>query len=119
MNFTEITPYVVAANFCLTWGIGFYVHLVNKNKATTDRMERLEATMHTALALHAERLSRVEATLKVVPTHDDLGKLYRELNETTQQVSRLSGEISQMNDNLRMLLHNMGEQRQHYPRKDF
>ena len=113
MNFSEITPYIVASNFVLTWGIGFYVHLVNKNKATTDRLERLESTVNADFAAHGERLGRVEGTLEVMPTHDDLGKLYRELNETAQQVSRLTGEISQMNDNLRMLLHNMGEQRQH------
>ena len=49
----------------------------------------------------------------MVPTHDDLGKLYRELNETSNQVSRLAGEVSHMNDNLRLLLHNMSAQRQH------
>ncbi|MDD2811057.1 DUF2730 family protein [Rhodoferax sp.] len=111
MTFTELVPYFVVANFGLSWATAFYVHLSSKNKATNDRLERLEAAVHTALALHAERLSQVEATLRVVPTHDDLGKLYRELNETTQQVSRLSGEISQMNDNLRMLLHHMGERK--------
>ena len=111
MNFTELTPYIITANFVLTWGIGFYVHLVNKNKATTDKMEHLDTKASANFANHADRLSRIEATLKVVPTHDDLGKLQRELNETTQQVSRLSGEISQMNDNLRMLLHHMGERK--------
>lgn len=113
MNFSEITPYVVAANFVLTWGIGFYVHLINKNKATNDRLDLLDGNLNTVKTDHTERLGRVEGQLKGVPTHDDLGKVYRELNETAQQVSRLTGEISQMNDNLRMLLHNMGESRQH------
>jgi hypothetical protein len=113
MDFAHITPYVVAANFLLTWGIGFYVHLVNKNKATIDRIERMESEFHQRLILHSERLGRIEAQLAVVPTHDDLGKLYRELNETSNQVSRLAGEMSHMNDNLRLLLHNMSAQRQH------
>ena len=113
MDFSQITPYVAAANFVLTWGIGFYVHLGNKNKATNDRIERMESDVNARLTLHSERLGRIEAQLAVVPTHDDLGKLYRELNETANQVSRLAGEISHMNDNLRLLLHNMSAQRQH------
>ena len=113
MDFSQITPYVVAANFLLTWGIGFYVHIVNKNKATNDRIERMESEFQQRLTLHSERLGRIEAQLSVVPTHDDLGKLYRELNETSNQVSRLAGEISHMNDNLRLLLHNMSAKRQH------
>ena len=113
MDFTQITPYVVAANFVLTWGIGFYVHIINKNKATNDRIERMEGDFQGRLILHSERLGRIEAQLAVVPTHDDLGKLYRELNETSNQVSRLAGEMSHMNDNLRLLLHNMSAQRTH------
>lgn len=110
MELSQITPYVVAANFVLTWGIGFYVHLVSKNKATNDRMERMETDFQGRLMAHGERLGRTEAQLAVVPTHEDLGKLYRELNETANQVSRLAGEVSHMNDNLRLLLHNMSTQ---------
>lgn len=113
MDLSQITPYIVACNFALTWGIGFYVHLVNKNKATNDRIERMESDFNSRLTLHSERLGRIEAQLAVVPTHDDLGKLYRELNETANQVSRLAGEMSHMNDNLRLLLHNMSTQRAH------
>lgn len=111
MTFAEITPYIISANFALTWGIGFYVHLVNKNKATTDKMEHLEHKAGSQFADHGERLSRLEAGIKVALTHEDLDRVYHELNATTQQVSRLRGEISQMNDNLRMLLHQMGERR--------
>lgn len=110
MDFTQITPYLVAANIVMTWGIGFYAHLVNKSKATNDRMERMEADFQLRLTSHAERLGRVDAKLDVVPTHEDLGKLYRELNETANQVSRLAGEMSHMNDNLRLLLRNMSTQ---------
>lgn len=113
MGIAAIAPYLALANFALTWGIGFYVHIVNKNKATNDRIERMESEFHQRLILHSERLGRTEAQLAVVPTHDDLGKLYRELNETSNQVSRLAGEVSHMNDNLRLLLHNMSAQRQH------
>lgn len=113
MELIHITPYVVAANFALSWGLGFYVHIISKSKVINDRIERAEAEFHQRFILHSERIGRAEAQLAVVPTHDDLGKLYRELNETSNQVSRLAGEISHMNDNLRLLLHNMSAQRGH------
>ena len=111
MDFTQITPYLVAANIVLTWGLGFYVHLVNKNKATNDRIDTLVADLQTRLRLQAEAISRMDALINVVPTHDDLGKLYRELNETSQQVSRMAGEMSQMNSNMRLLLTTVTRQR--------
>lgn len=113
MDFAQITPYLVAANFFLTWGIGFYVHLVSKNKAATDRMDAIETDLKSRLTQHSERIGRHDVMFAVVPTHDDLGKLYRELNETANQVSRLAGEMSQMNDSLRMLLQNMSTHRAH------
>lgn len=107
MQASEVTLYIAVANFLLTWAIGFYVHLVNKNKATTDRMDRIEADMQERLRGHSELLSRHDVLLNIVPTHDDLGKLYRELNETAGQVNRMAGEMSQMNANLRLLLINL------------
>jgi hypothetical protein len=107
MQIDEITSFIAASNFVLTWGIAFYVHVGNKTKVTSDRMERLEAEFGARLATHADRLIHAESTLALMPNHDDLSKLSRDLNETTNMVSRLAGELSQMNDNLRMLLHNM------------
>lgn len=100
-------PYVVAANFALTWGIGFYVHLANKNKATTDRIERVESEVGQLLSQHSERLARLESLLAQMPSHNDLGKLYDRVNDQSRDVARMAGELSHMNDNLRMLLHQL------------
>lgn len=106
-DLTNWVPYVVVANFALTWAIGLYVHLVNKNKATTDRIERVEAEVGQRLGLHSERLARLDSLLAQMPSHNDLGKLYDRLNEQSREVARMAGELSHMNDNLRMLLHQL------------
>jgi hypothetical protein len=107
MDLTQLTPYVVAANFILTWAFGFFVHLVNRNKATNDRIERLETETQKRFGQHSDRIARLEVILEKAPTHDDLGILYEKLNETGNLVSRMAGQIDQMNDNVRLLLHNM------------
>lgn len=100
-------PYVVVANFALTWGIGFYAHMLAKNKATTDRMERLEAEISQRLSQHSERLARLDSLMDKMPNHGDLGKLYDRVNDQSRDVARMAGELSHMNDNLRMLLHQL------------
>lgn len=97
--------YFAAANFALTWGLAFYVHLVNKNKATTDRMERLEHDLLLRLNQHGDRLTKVESQLSNMPSHTDLGKLYDRMHDQAQSLSRLEGLVDQMNDNVRLLLH--------------
>lgn len=101
--------YFAAANFALTWGLAFYVHLVNKNKATTDRMERLEHDLLLRLNQHGDRLTKVESQLSNMPSHTDLGKLYDRLNDQSRDVARMAGELSQINDNLRLLLRHAKE----------
>lgn len=101
--------YFAAANFALTWGLAFYVHLVNKNKATTDRMEHLEDDLVQRLNQHSDRLTKVEGQISNIPSHTDLGKLYDRLNEQSRDVARMAGELSQMNDNLRLLLRHTKE----------
>lgn len=109
MNMDNVAPYLTAANFALTWGLAFYVHLANKNKATTDRMERLEDDLMHRITQHSDRLTRMESQLGQIPSHGDLGKLYDRLNEQSRDVARMAGELSQMNDNLRLLLHRTKE----------
>ena len=98
MNLTEITPYLVAANFCLTWGIGFYAHLIGKNKTLTERMD-----------LHTERLTKLEMSAANAPTHADLAKVYEKLNRVAESNSRMEGQLDGMDATLRLILNRMTE----------
>jgi hypothetical protein len=100
-------PYAVLSNIAATWGVGFYAHILSKNKATTDRMERLETEIGQRLGVHSERLARLDSLMDQMPNHADLGKLYDRLNDQSRDVARMAGEMAHMNDNLRMLLHQL------------
>ena len=106
---SNLGPYLAVANFALTWGLAFYIHLINKDKATTDRMERLEGDLVQRLSQHSDRLTKVESQLSNMPSHTDLGKLYDRLNDQSRDVARMAGELSQINDNLRLLLRHAKE----------
>lgn len=92
------------ANFALTWGVGFYVHIVNKNKATNERISHLEHELDSRLDGQVERIARVEEWVKTAPNHHDLAKLYERINAICASNSRIEGEIKTMADNLRTVM---------------
>ncbi len=67
------------------------------NKATSDKVaekvDRLE-----------NKVASIESQLVNMPTHKDLGALYERLNSTNKELAELSGELTQVNANLRLLL---------------
>lgn len=97
------------ANFALTWGLGFYVHIVNKNKATNERISQLERDVSVKLDGHAARIAHLEGLTEKAPTHEDLGRLYDKQNETARSVSQMAGELKGMNDTLRLILNRITE----------
>lgn len=90
----DIGLIISTLNFLLTWGIGFYVHITSKNRATNDRLGKLEADFDTRMDGHGERIARLEEKIEGVPTHDDLAKIYERLNEATSKLNHLTGESS-------------------------
>ncbi len=108
MTFAEITPYIITANFLLTWGIGFYVHLVNKNKATTDRIDAMENALGEDMSDHAQRLTRLEASHAATPTHKEIDqvidKVYDKLNRVAESGSRMEGALEQVAISQRQIL---------------
>ena len=109
MDFAQLTPYLVAANFVLTWGIGFYVHLTSKNKAITDRLDVMESALGDDLNDHAQRLARLESNYANAPTHADLAKVYDKLNRVAESCSRMEGQIDGMDSTLRLMLSRIAE----------
>lgn len=109
MDFAQITPYLIAANIIQTWVVTFYVHLINKNKATTDRLDTLETDIQGDMGRHAERLARLEAHHASAPTHADLSNMHDKLNRVTESCSRMEGQLGGMNDTQRLILNRITE----------
>lgn len=107
MDIQRLMFFIALANFALTWGVALYMYLSNKNKATNDRIDKLERAWDEKSDDHASRIAALEGVNTRAPTHDDLGRLYERLNATTEGLKHLQGQLSSMSDTLRLILSRM------------
>jgi hypothetical protein len=105
----NLSLYIAVANFALTWGVALYMYLSNKNKATNERIGKLEEDIDGKLDDHGGRIAHLEGLAERAPSHDDLSKLYAAQNETAGDVRQLIGQVGEMNTNLRLLLSRIAE----------
>lgn len=91
-------------NAVVTAGLGFYVHLAAKDRATNQRVDDLKTDLDGKTDDHAVRIARLEQDARRAPTHGDLGKLYGKLNETAGKLEHVAGEFHAMR-NLLNLIH--------------
>lgn len=89
--------------FALTAGVGFYVYMSNKDKVTNDRISKMEDALDSRLDDHATRIARLEEAARHAPTHNDLAKIYTELNATRQSVDMVKGEVAGIRTNTTLI----------------
>ncbi|MDR2221003.1 MAG: hypothetical protein LBE24_10580 [Methylobacillus sp.] len=97
--------------FLITGVIGFYVHLVTKDKVTNDKIRAIQETQTRVNEEHGSRLSRLESEIGGAPTHEHLSDVYEKINEVAVCVSRLKGEMEGMNRTLSLIHETMMEDR--------
>lgn len=89
--------------FVLTAGVGFYVYMSNKDKVTNDRISKLEDGLDGRLDDHSARIARLEEAARHAPTHNDLAKIYTELNGVRQSVDLVQGEVTGIRTNTTLI----------------
>lgn len=122
MNREDITLLIAVANFILTWGVALYMYLANKNKATNERIGKLETDIEgkfedhskageqkftaitKSLGIYAERIQHLETAAETAPNHGDLAKVYEAINSLAATVNQLVGENRGQTDTLRLIL---------------
>lgn len=114
-------------NHLLTWGVALYMYMANKNKATNERINKLEDDMEVKLDDHSlaeeqkfgeisrdlrassERIQHLETAADRAPSHADLAKVYESLNQLAGTVNQLVGENRGQSDTLRLILNRITE----------
>lgn len=109
MTREEVTLALGIANFILTWGVALYMYLANKNKATNERIGKLEEDIGDKLDGHIQRITKLETTASAAPSHADLAKVYDSLNTLAATVNQLVGENRGQSDTLRLILNQITE----------
>lgn len=82
MNYEAVKLWVDIAQFALMLFLSVMIHLSNKRQVEKKEIKDMEA-----------RLARIETEAKHAPTHEDLGKIYKEINSTNKHVQEMSGEF--------------------------
>lgn len=109
MSRDDILLYMGIANFLLTWGVALYMYLANKNKATNERIGQLEKSISVDTKDHDQRITTLESTAKLVPSHNDLAKVYESINQLAGTVNQLVGENRGQSDTLKLILNQITE----------
>ncbi|MEW9900986.1 hypothetical protein ABWL39_20390 [Chitinivorax sp. PXF-14] len=116
MSREDIALGIAVANFVLTWGVALYMYLANKNKATNERIGKLEEDIEARfdvqsgqLHAYAERIQRLETTAESAPNHSDLAKVYEAVNGLSATVHQLVGESRGQTDTLRLILNQIAQ----------
>jgi hypothetical protein len=82
MNYEVLKIWIDIAQFGAMFVLSIMIHRGNKRQVEKSEIMELE-----------NRLTQIETEARHAPTHDDLGKIYREINSTNKNVQEMSGEF--------------------------
>lgn len=75
-----------------------------------NKYTRLDGELKTTgdkIGHHAEQIARLESDLKHIPTHDDIGGVYRELQIVSGGVQALNGEMKGLRAQVELITKHM------------
>jgi hypothetical protein len=104
MSREDLTMAIAVANFILTWGVALYMYLANKNKATNERIGKLEEDLSDKIDGHGDRITHLETVTEMAPTHNDLGRVYEAQKVSDEKLNQLIGETRGQSDLLRLIM---------------
>lgn len=104
MNREDVAMAIAVANFILTWGVALYMYLANKNKATNERIGKLEDDLGGMIDGHADRITHLETVTEMAPTHHDLAQVYEGQKRSDEKLNQLIGETRGQSDMLRLMM---------------
>lgn len=89
------------AQFVLTGAIAFYVYISNKNRATNERVTKLQELIDAQIDDHAARLATVEEFMRHVPAAGDIAEVREMIARVGGDVKGLKAEVQGVRDVLK------------------
>lgn len=103
MNIEESKFLVDLAQTVVIAIIGIMNWLHNRQRVTNDTINRLEQNIDERLDRHTERLTRVEADMRNVPSHNDLAEIYREMRKISETMAGINASVTALAATLKAL----------------
>jgi hypothetical protein len=75
-------------------GVWLYLYLLNRNRVTNERINRMETHMTESIGTHGTRLTRLESDAKHAPKPGDLARLHQRIDDVAGSIKRIEGENS-------------------------
>lgn len=104
MSREDIVLAISIGNFFMTWGVALYMYLANKNKATNERIGKLEDDLGEKIDGHSGRLTHLETIAETAPNHHDLAQVYESQKKSDEKLNQLIGEMHSQSDLLRLMM---------------
>ncbi len=85
-------------------GISIYVWITTKHKVNADKIAQLEEAHNKELSSVKNRLTEIDTTIKNMPARDQISRIHRRIDELSQSVHSMNGEMKGLTDNSRLIL---------------
>lgn len=93
MQYEEVKIWIDLLQWATTAAVGVYVYAVNRHRVTNERIGALESHVDERLDNHSDRLARLEQDARHAPSHEDLKRLHRRLDEVSGELREMKGEF--------------------------
>lgn len=103
IDYKALTFWLHIFEFICIGVVALYSWLANRYKANNDAIQALGTTVRNEVNGLDDRVIKIEETINHLPTHDDVAKLHRRVDECAQAITKLEGTVGQMNNNVRMI----------------
>lgn len=92
------------AQLAITVGIAIYVWILSKHKVNATKIAKLEDAHNAELNSVKTRLTEVETTVKYLPNRTQISRIHKRIDELSQGVHAMEGELKGVTDNTAMIL---------------
>ncbi len=99
LDYKALSFWFSVFTFVLTTILAIYVFIFNRQRATMSHITALDG-----------RVTAVEQALKHAPDHGDLAAVYKEINGTNKELSKVVGELSAIRVQLNNVLQHLIKQ---------
>lgn len=103
MEYEAAKIWVDVGQFLITGAIGVYLWWERQSDSTRQRIDSLETDVDARLDNQGMRLSRVEAKVDQLPSHEDIGDLHARINDVARGMNTMSGEMSGIKTTLNLI----------------
>ena len=93
MDYEALNFWLDVLQMASTLVLAIWVWIATRHRVTTDRLDELEDHVQKQVGTHDIRLTRVEEQIAALPTHTDIGGVFKRIDEIHGDLREIAGRI--------------------------